>query len=74
MYDEQPVIAGFGYTLDNLRKRVVYSSFHQSGGTEPNYAVYYSYDVHGNVKQLIRYDQGLESALGMGYKTVDYGL
>ncbi len=73
-YDSDPD-GGIQYNLNNTRGRVTkvaYFAFYPNSTTDkPNQAVMYSYDIHGNVKQLFRYVQNLE-ILNQDLKVVDY--
>lgn len=55
----------------NLRNRVVYSTYQANNGSGYDHAVHYSYDVHGNVRQLLREIKSL-GPLVQDYKIVDY--
>lgn len=63
-----------GFTPECLRGRVVHTTFTPSGNTNTNYtyAAHYSYDVHGNVKTLIREFAPLRSTGSSPYKRIDY--
>jgi RHS repeat-associated protein len=78
LYDEQPILTGgSGIPIfQNLRNRVSATSYHSckyplEAYAPATYAAYYSYDIHGNVSRLVRYDKGLDE-IDDGYKTVEY--
>lgn len=62
---------GIPNSMDNTRNRVVASTFHSNRTTAAETGVFYSYDIHGNVKTIIRYDRSLEF-INHAIKTVDY--
>ncbi len=48
-------------TQENLRNRVVTALFYEEYGTpEYNHAVHFSYDIHGNVKELLQENKAVE--------------
>jgi RHS repeat-associated protein len=60
-----------GFAQRNLRSRVVSSVYSQYYGTSYEYAVHYSYDVSGNVTDLVRENKTLEH-IGQDLKTISY--
>ncbi len=58
------------FSQDNLRNRVSYSTYQEAPGSSYDNATYYSYDIHGNVKSLYRYNSVLPA--GNKYKRTDY--
>lgn len=55
----------------NLRSRVVYSTYKEYNGTGYDQAVHYSYDLHGNVREILRETPALAS-IGQDYKITSY--
>jgi len=47
----------------NLRSRVVYTTYSEYSLTNYDHAVHYSYDIHGNVKQIMREIKSLKPLL-----------
>jgi RHS repeat-associated protein len=56
IYDQgYGIIDGYMFNQDNLRNRVAYSKvWNNIGDPYPASAIYYTYDVHGNVDALLR--------------------
>jgi RHS repeat-associated protein len=56
VYDiEYGVIDGYQFKQNNLRDRIAYTSvWNKVGDPYPMYSTYYSYDVHGNVDELLQ--------------------
>ncbi len=68
-YDFAPsVVSGVpsGLVLQNLRKRVVSSTYRETAGDNNINASYYNYDLSGNVKTLY------QQVAGLGVKKIDY--
>jgi RHS repeat-associated protein len=66
------VVDTFLFKPENLRNRVVYTTYQsKNNGSAYDHAVHYSYDVHGNVKMLLREIKGLNVLL-QDYKIVSY--
>jgi len=59
------------FNPQNLRSRVAYSTYREHSTTNYNHAVHYSYDIHGNVKSLLREIPALAS-IGQDYKIIEY--
>ncbi|OMP74818.1 RHS repeat domain-containing protein [[Flexibacter] sp. ATCC 35208] len=57
LFDKQ--YEGFGYTQENLHKRIAAMSYQD--GTTPQQVTYYSYDQVGNVKAMWQQIEGLET-------------
>lgn len=55
----------------NLRSRVSYVEFYEDAASTVTSASYYSYDVHGNVKEMVTDDPTLDN-LGTRYKHMAY--
>lgn len=55
----------------NLRNRVAYTSYDEDGTGNYDYASYYSYDIHGNVKELV-HDYADLQAVAFGYFKLKY--
>jgi RHS repeat-associated protein len=55
----------------NLRSRVSYVEFFEDDATTLTSASYYSYDIHGNVKEIVTDDPTLDN-LGVRYKHMAY--
>jgi len=72
-YDKE--LSGFsitGFTQDNLRSRVVGMSYEKTADTNPltyDYAMHYTYDVHGVVPTVIRENQKLA---GTNYSSLQF--
>ena len=58
-----------GFTQENLRPRVASVTYQDKAGTAYDRATHYSYDVHGNVKNLI---QEIDAAGVAMKKRMDY--
>lgn len=58
-------------TQTNLRSRVSYVEFYEDDGATVTSSNYYSYDVHGNVKEMVTDDPTLDN-LGVRYKHMAY--
>ncbi|HYG14278.1 MAG TPA: hypothetical protein VEC12_00890, partial [Bacteroidia bacterium] len=56
---------------ENLRNRVAYVTFDNDGTGNYDYATYYNYDLHGNVKELV-HDYTQLQALAYGYFKIEY--
>ncbi len=71
LYD---ISAPGGYLAQqNLKNRVSMVSYQHFNGSTVDHAAYYSYDIHGNVKQLGRLINSLQTAnMDEGFKLVDY--
>ena len=54
-----------------LRGRVSAMAYYESEDTAYQHAIHYSYDIHGNVKELLREHVSLHE-IGQGYKYVSY--
>jgi len=67
-YDEQPTAGGgiHALTQNNLRKRVVLSTYKEHQADTVEHATYYNYDLDGNVKTLY------QQIAGLGIKQIDY--
>ena len=62
------------FNPQNVRGRVVYSTYCSYNNSNPlvyDHAVHYSYDIHGNVKYLLREIQALKP-LQQDYKIIEY--
>lgn len=78
-YYDQPsttplVAATFTGGQQHLRGRVAYTEFYEKALNDPSgytQAVYYSYDIHGNVQQMINEDPSL-APINQHLKTIDY--
>ncbi|MES2655513.1 MAG: RHS repeat-associated core domain-containing protein [Bacteroidota bacterium] len=73
-YDEAnySVVDTILFKPQNLRSRVVYTTYaSNNNGSNYDHATHYSYDIHGNVKQLLREIKALKT-LGQDYKIVNY--
>lgn len=60
-----------GKGQQNLRNRVAYVTFDNDGTGAYDYATYYNYDLHGNVKELV-HDYTQLQALAYGYFKIVY--
>lgn len=67
-YDTIPAAGGGIHALaqNNLRKRVVLSTYKEHAGDTVMHATYYNYDIDGNVKTLY------QQIAGLGIKQMDY--
>jgi RHS repeat-associated protein len=54
-----------------MRNRVSATYTLLSPSSDPRHATFYSYDLHGNVKNLLQYNQSLAD-MGHEYKQIDY--
>lgn len=72
-YDEAnyALIDTLFFNPENLRSRVTHITYKEFNSTGYNHAVHYSYDIHGNVKKLLREIPMLKT-LGQDYKIIDY--
>ena len=61
----------YGAEQTNLRSRVSYVEFYEDDDATVTSANYYSYDVHGNVKEMVTDDPTLDN-LGVRYKHMAY--
>ena len=59
------------FNPENLRSRVTHITYKEFNATSYDHAVHYSYDIHGNVKKLLREIPSLKT-LGQEYKLIDY--
>ncbi|MFX3626075.1 MAG: RHS repeat-associated core domain-containing protein [bacterium] len=55
----------------NIRNRVSYISYDEDGTGTYDYATYYSYDIHGNVKELV-HDYSPLQPVAFGYFKLQY--
>jgi len=60
-----------GFTQENLRNRVSYSTIDENGDGDYEFATYYSYDIHGNVKSLVHEIVELAD-IEQNFKRIDY--
>ncbi|MCB9232145.1 MAG: hypothetical protein H6581_10805 [Bacteroidia bacterium] len=70
-YDVQGSIPTGLLVQENLRNRVASIEYHDLPGQGAKYASHYSYDAHGNVKDLIQEIKALQF-LGQEYKHMEY--
>jgi RHS repeat-associated protein len=71
-YDTTPFdLSALGVVQHNLRTRVAAIAYYDNDSEDPNHAVHYTYDIHGNVNTLVREIQALHS-INQGYKRIDY--
>lgn len=74
-YEEQPLIlnAALDWNPDDLNTRIAAVAYYESfDGNQDNYssAIYYDYDIHGNVQRLL--NDYPARGTNQRYKTVDY--
>jgi RHS repeat-associated protein len=71
-YDKQ-LLALSDFTPENLRGRVSAISYDEDGDGSHEFATYFSYDQHGNVKSLIQQNVRLaDIETSQQYKRIDY--
>jgi RHS repeat-associated protein len=77
LYDISSITLGYNtFNQDNLRGRVVsviYQDSYNSSNSTYNQAVHYDYDIHGNVRSLLRENKATALVnIGHQYKQTDY--
>ncbi|MBI1308197.1 MAG: hypothetical protein GC181_16465, partial [Bacteroidetes bacterium] len=71
-YDASPVdLSGQGFMHRNLRSRVSAMAYYESEDSAYQHAVFYDYDIHGNVQELVREIPALHF-IEQGYKFIRY--
>jgi RHS repeat-associated protein len=70
-YDIDPLEDPSEFTQENVRNRVSKSAYFEHNVTSEDYAVFYSYDIHGNVNHLVRKMSALEG-IDQHFKHVEY--
>jgi hypothetical protein len=59
------------FAQNNLRSRVSSITYQDVEGSAYDYATHYSYDIHGNVNQLVQQNAAL-AFMGQNYKLLEY--
>jgi RHS repeat-associated protein len=71
-YDQSPVdLSSEGFEHNNLRSRVAAIAYFETDDTTHEHAIFYDYDIHGNVQNLMREIAELHF-IEQGYKKVSY--
>lgn len=70
-YDYADPIVAVELVQDNLRNRVSKMTYSALNDVNTDYAIYYTYDIAGNVKVIVR-QASVFAAIGQEYKKVEY--